>query len=147
MRLCLVTSGSTFRDLTDDMPAIQAHWQKEGIRFSAIYTRIRTIASCGGICGINLVKSHLSRLLEGTKSQDPAVVFDAVCSHIEHFYNITPESTCLGLDFDGTEPLYGLESVDKIPTLFEALSNRGMDEKTAQNIFYNNAYNFFLKNL
>ncbi len=31
-------SGFTFRDLTDDMPAIQAHWQKEGIRFSAIYT-------------------------------------------------------------------------------------------------------------
>ena len=31
-------SGFTFRDLTDDMPAIQAHWQKEGIKFSAIYT-------------------------------------------------------------------------------------------------------------
>lgn len=31
-------SGFTFRDLTDDMPAIQKHWQKEGIQFSAIYT-------------------------------------------------------------------------------------------------------------
>lgn len=31
-------SGFTFRDLTDDMPAIQAHWKKEGIRFPAIYT-------------------------------------------------------------------------------------------------------------
>ena len=31
-------SGFTFRDLTDDMPAIQAHWQKEGIKFRAIYT-------------------------------------------------------------------------------------------------------------
>lgn len=31
-------SGFTFRDLTDDMPAIQAHWQKEGIRFDCIYT-------------------------------------------------------------------------------------------------------------
>ena len=31
-------SGFTFRDLTDDMPAIQAHWQKENIRFKAIYT-------------------------------------------------------------------------------------------------------------
>ena len=30
--------GYTFRDLTDDMPAITAHWQKEGIRFGAIYT-------------------------------------------------------------------------------------------------------------
>ena len=30
--------GFTFRDLTDDMPDIQAHWQKEGITFEAIYT-------------------------------------------------------------------------------------------------------------
>ena len=30
--------GFTFRDLTDDMPDIQAHWQKEGIKFEAIYT-------------------------------------------------------------------------------------------------------------
>lgn len=28
----------TFRDLTDDIPAIQKHWQKEGIKFDAIYT-------------------------------------------------------------------------------------------------------------
>ena len=31
-------SGYTFRDLTEDMPAIKAHWEKEGIRFDAIYT-------------------------------------------------------------------------------------------------------------
>ncbi len=31
-------SGFTFRDLTEDMPAIKDHWVKEGIRFSAIYT-------------------------------------------------------------------------------------------------------------
>ena len=31
-------SGFTFRDLTDDMPNIQAHWQKENIKFKAIYT-------------------------------------------------------------------------------------------------------------
>ncbi len=31
-------SGFTFRDLTEDMPAILAHWQKEGILFDAIYT-------------------------------------------------------------------------------------------------------------
>lgn len=30
--------GYTFRDLSDDMPSICAHWQKEGIRFDAIYT-------------------------------------------------------------------------------------------------------------
>ena len=31
-------SGFTFRDLTEDMPEIQAHWQKENIKFKAIYT-------------------------------------------------------------------------------------------------------------
>ncbi len=30
--------GYTFRDLTDDMPAIREHFVKEGIRFDAIYT-------------------------------------------------------------------------------------------------------------
>lgn len=31
-------SGFTFHDLTEDIPAIQAHWQKEGIQFEGIYT-------------------------------------------------------------------------------------------------------------
>ncbi|MBR2967674.1 MAG: pyridoxamine kinase [Clostridia bacterium] len=31
-------SGFTFRDLTDDIPLIQQHWQKEGIKFDCIYT-------------------------------------------------------------------------------------------------------------
>ena len=31
-------SGYTFRDLTDDIPRIRQHWQKEGIRFDAVYT-------------------------------------------------------------------------------------------------------------
>lgn len=31
-------SGFTFRDLTDDIPLIQEHWNKEGIKFDCIYT-------------------------------------------------------------------------------------------------------------
>ena len=31
-------TGYTFRDLTEDMPAIKDHWLKEGISFDAIYT-------------------------------------------------------------------------------------------------------------
>ena len=30
--------GYTFRDLTDDIPGIQAHWEREGLDFSAVYT-------------------------------------------------------------------------------------------------------------
>lgn len=31
-------TGFTVRDLTEDMPAIAAHWKKEGILFDAVYT-------------------------------------------------------------------------------------------------------------
>lgn len=31
-------TGFTFRDLTEDMPSINNHWQKEGIKFDAVYT-------------------------------------------------------------------------------------------------------------
>lgn len=31
-------TGFTVRDLTDDVPAISNHWQKENIRFDAVYT-------------------------------------------------------------------------------------------------------------
>ena len=30
--------GFTFRDLTDDIPGILAHWEKENIKFDAVYT-------------------------------------------------------------------------------------------------------------
>lgn len=30
--------GYTFRDLTEDFPAIEKHWKKEGLKFDAIYT-------------------------------------------------------------------------------------------------------------
>ena len=30
--------GYTFRDLTEDIPAIRRHWQQEGIAFEAVYT-------------------------------------------------------------------------------------------------------------
>ena len=107
----------------------------------------RTIASAGGLCGVSLVGKHLSKTLPGEKSDDYVAVLDAVCSHIEHFAEISDTSVCLGLDFDGTEPLAGLESVDKIPTLFEALTNRGFDFELSNKVFYNNAYSFFENNL
>lgn len=31
-------SGFTFHDLTDDMPAIRDHWEKENIKFDGVYT-------------------------------------------------------------------------------------------------------------
>ena len=63
-------TGFTFRDLSDDIPAIAAHWKKEGIDFDGIYT-----GYLGSIKQIDMVKdifNNLSR--EGAlKIVDPAM--------------------------------------------------------------------------
>lgn len=62
-------TGFTFRDLTDDMPAIQAHWKKEGIVFDMIYT-----GYLGSIKQVGYVKNILetSGTADAVKVVDPA---------------------------------------------------------------------------
>ncbi len=50
-------SGFTVRDLTDDIPAIAAHWRKEGIKFDAIYT-----GYLGSLTQIDYVKEIFATL-------------------------------------------------------------------------------------
>ncbi len=63
-------TGYTCRDLTEDMPAIAAHWQREGIRFNAIYT---------GYLGSTDQIAHVRQILDtaladgGLRIVDPAM--------------------------------------------------------------------------
>ena len=63
-------TGFTVRDLTEDMPGILAHWQKENISFEAIYT---------GYLGSTLQIGYVSDIFEGVgapgclKVVDPAM--------------------------------------------------------------------------
>ena len=62
--------GFTFRDLSDDIPAIADHWVKEGIQFDAIYT-----GYLGSIQQIDYVKDIAEKCLKvgGKKIIDPAM--------------------------------------------------------------------------
>ncbi len=62
--------GFTFRDLTDDMPDIAAHWAKENMRFSCVYT-----GYLGSERQIAIVKTIFSALLRdgGVRVVDPAM--------------------------------------------------------------------------
>ena len=62
--------GYTFRDLSDDMPDICAHWQKEGITFDAIYT-----GYLGSQKQIEYVKNIFGSVANGNcvKVVDPAM--------------------------------------------------------------------------
>ncbi len=63
-------SGWTFRDLTDDIPGIVDHWEKEKISFDAIYT-----GYLGSKRQIELVKDIFARLAapDCLKVVDPAM--------------------------------------------------------------------------
>lgn len=60
----------TFRDLTEDIPAIQHHWQQEGICFQAVYT-----GYLGSARQIEMVQDICQNLLVpgGKKIVDPAM--------------------------------------------------------------------------
>ena len=63
-------TGFTFRDLTADIPAIAAHWKREGISFDAIYT-----GYLGSAEQIAYVQEILATLLApgGVSIVDPAM--------------------------------------------------------------------------
>lgn len=62
--------GFTFRDLTDDMPAIKAHWKSENISFDAIYT-----GYLGSKRQIDIIKEFFAECLNdgGLRIVDPAM--------------------------------------------------------------------------
>lgn len=63
-------SGYTFRDLTEDLPEIQKHWEKEDIYFDAIYT-----GYIGSIKQLDYIKKIISSRLKpgGVVFVDPAM--------------------------------------------------------------------------
>ncbi|MBR5381695.1 MAG: pyridoxamine kinase [Oscillospiraceae bacterium] len=63
-------TGFTFRDLTEDMPAIAAHWKREGISFDAVYT-----GYLGSEKQIGYVRDIMAELLRegGLRIVDPAM--------------------------------------------------------------------------
>ena len=61
-------SGYTFRDLTDDIPAISEHWSKENIRFDAVYS-----GYLGSTRQIDMVKNIIDAHNDGVSIVDPAM--------------------------------------------------------------------------
>lgn len=63
-------NGFTFRDLSDDIPTIEKHWQEEGIAFDAIYTGY--LGSTRQIAYVKHILEHMGK--EGcVRIVDPAM--------------------------------------------------------------------------
>ncbi|MBO7719207.1 MAG: pyridoxamine kinase [Methanosphaera sp.] len=73
----------TFRDLTEDLPAIKEHWEKEGIYFDAIYT-----GYIGSIKQLDYIKDIINSRLK-----DDGIVFvdPAMADYGEFYYGFDQE--------------------------------------------------------
>lgn len=110
-----------------------------GIRRNLSDKHARALAELGGCIGINLVGEHLTNgyFSNGAQLCD-------VMRHIEYARNLMgKEAVCIGADFDGTEKLpseiCGFQDIEKLYNL--------MPVGIAEDVFYNNAYNFFKRSL
>ena len=100
------------RNLTDDM--------------------FKAIVETGGVAGLNQYRNFLG--------ENPTL--DTACDHVFHFLELDPSGThiALGGDLDGIEAAAeGFDGVQSYPALARRLMERGLDEQTVQNIYWNNA--------
>ena len=71
-------SGYTVRDLTEDLPAIREHWEKEGIYFDAIYT---------GFIGSIEQFEYIKDIIDSRLKPDGKVFVDPAMADNGEFYN------------------------------------------------------------
>ena len=62
-------TGYTFRNLTEDLPAISAHWAKEGIAFDAVYT---------GYIGSKKQLDYIKNIVKTNAKKDALFIVDPV---------------------------------------------------------------------
>lgn len=90
------------------------------------------ICQTGGVAGLNLCPAFLG--------ENPDL--DTACDHVLHFLELDPSGAhiALGGDLDGISQLPGgFDGVESYPKLAARLLERGLDGKTVENIFWNNA--------
>lgn len=107
--------GPTFRDLSQDVPAIWAHWQKEKITFDAVYT---------GYLGTLQQIGMVGKILEEARCQGSLTVADpAMADHgklykgFDETYAAAMGQLCVSADI-------------MIPNITEACMITGMDFRT-----------------
>ena len=108
-------SGYTFRDLTEDMSAINEHWQKEGIKFDAIYT---------GYLGSQKQIDYVKDIFAKASKQNSLKIVDPAMADNGKMYP--------GFDEDFAKAMKGLcaEADYVLPNITEACFLTGAEYKT-----------------
>lgn len=130
-------SDEAFWDIMDitQAPIVASHSNSRavcGVSRNLTDDMFLEICRTGGTAGLNQYVEFL-----GAEAD-----LDTVCDHILHFLELDPDGThiSLGGDLDGCDALpKGFEGVQDYPRLAARLLERGLDERTVRNIFWENA--------
>ena len=138
-------TGFTFRDLTDDIPGITQHWEKENIKFDAVYT-----GYLGSKRQIELVKDIFSKLGKDgfIKIVDPAMADNGKLYYgFDQAFADEMATLCASADIvlpNITEACFmtGYEykteyDENYITSLLEALEEKGMKNVVLTGVGYN----------
>ena len=107
------------RNLTDDM--------------------ITIIANKGGVIGINFCPKFLDNRELNDENKESKIQY--MIEHIEHIINVGGEDcVCIGTDFDGIHGNLEIDSVSKMPLLFEKMNAYGFKYDFIEKFAYKNAY-------
>lgn len=99
------------------------------------------IKKSGGVVGISLEPTHTSTKNEPDESD--------ICRHILRYMELGGENTvCLGCDLDGvTRNIKAIPDISHLYKIADFLKKEGMADEQIENIFYNNANNFIIRNI
>lgn len=99
-----------------------------------------SIVNLGGIVGINLCPEHLA--------PNGSADISSVLRHIEHYMSLGGENTlCMGCDLDGTSLPNGINGIEDIYKIANAMQKHNYSTELTEKILYKNAYEFFVNNL
>ncbi len=99
--------------------------------------QFKEIIKCGGVAGINLYSEFITEGRQAT--------IDDVVAHIDHFMELGGEKNiAMGGDLDGCDSIpEGINGVENVERIWEALSRRGYSGTTLRGIFFDNLLRVF----
>ena len=100
----------------------------------------KKIIGIGGLVGINLCPEHLS--------SSSSAGIDDVIKHIEHYLSLGGEKMlAMGCDLDGTNLPVGINGIEDIYKIANEMQRLNYSTQLVDDIMYNNAFNFFARNI
>lgn len=101
--------------------------------------QFKIIKSRGGLVGLNFARDFLKSDKNKASSYD-------IIKHADYFLSLGGENTvCIGTDFDGADMPDGISGIESMEWLYELFLQHNYSESLIEDIFFNNAFDFFEK--